>query len=219
MAFCTACGAAITNSSKFCTGCGAPVPEAAVAANTSSPVAPAYAAPPPQQGSGVKVLLTILAVIVGLCIIGGATATFFAWKFAKSVKVQESTGGATTVKTPFGTITADDPVATARELGIDVYPGATPLKGAATVNFAGLKVASARFETGDTPDTVLEFYKKRYPNASLRVVNEQNRTLTFGGSNGMLAVHVRNRGDGTLIEMSRVGSPGASDEAKEDADQ
>ena len=215
MAFCSSCGAQINNSSKFCAGCGAAVPQAAVSAPAAGVAAPVAAAPA-RGGSGVKVLLIILAVVFGLFVVGGAVATFVAWRFAKSVKVESGAGGATTVKTPFGTITADDPVATARELGIDVYPGATPLKGSATVNFAGMKVASARFETSDSPDEVAEFYKNKYPGANVRVMDEDRRSLTFAGPNGMLAVQLYKSSDGTVIEMSRVGKPSSEEDAEDE---
>lgn len=69
------------------------------------------------------------------------------------------------VRTPVGSVsvrTSDKP-----ETGLPTYPGATPLRDGesdgATVNVGvlgvGVNVAAGKFETSDTPDAVLAFYR------------------------------------------------------------
>src|SRR5438132_4820500 len=117
MAFCNACGATVEPGAKFCPKCGAAVPAAAV---VSTPATPA-------QSNAVKVILIVVAIVVGLFILGIGTATFIGWRIARHTRVEQDRGKVR-VETPFGT---DDSDEAARNLGIDVYPGARALKGKA----------------------------------------------------------------------------------------
>jgi len=63
-----------------------------------------------------------------------------------------------------------DPSSVARDLGVDLYPGAHLLKGnAENVSIAGMHATSAQFETDHPPDKVAEFYKAKLPNAHTRL--------------------------------------------------
>ena len=114
MAFCNACGATVEPGAKFCPKCGAAVPAAAVA---STPATPA-------QSNAVKVILIVVAIVVGLSILGIGTATFIGWRIARHTRVAQD-GDRVRVETPFGTVESNNnPDETARNLGIDIYPGA-----------------------------------------------------------------------------------------------
>ena len=210
MAFCTSCGASIDAAARFCTQCGA---SAASASVTTTPAASAGAAaaqpapiqPRPAQGSNaVKIILIIVVVIIGLGILGSMAAFFALRKMARSVRVDSSTGS-TRVETPFGTVATDDANEVAKQLGVDVYPGARSLKGSSSVSFAGMKVASARFESDDAPAKVMEFYRRRFPRSNINVADDNQKTVVFSNDQGMIAIKIHSRGDGSLIEISRVG--------------
>jgi uncharacterized membrane protein YvbJ len=72
MAFCNKCGATVTDGTKFCNKCGAAIPS-----GPSAPGVPAtaYTAPPPSKGgsSALKIILIIIAVIVGIGVLGMVT--------------------------------------------------------------------------------------------------------------------------------------------------
>ena len=71
------------------------------------------------------------------------------------------------VETPFGSIeTSNDPDQAAKDLGVDIYPGAEVQKnGSATVNFGSIHTVTASFDSSDSVDKVCDFYRSRFPNA------------------------------------------------------
>src|SRR5271170_6589379 len=129
MAFCNSCGAALNAGTKFCNKCGA-----AVATTPAAPAvvaAPLPPAPPASQGGGssaLKIILIIIAIIVGLGILGVATVGFIGYRIAKSAHVTQN-GDNVKVDSPFGSVeTSKDPAQAAKDLGIDLYPGAQAQK-------------------------------------------------------------------------------------------
>src|ERR1700685_1750234 len=99
--FCTKCGAPLASSTGFCTSCGAPVgagmvtPPAAPPAAAPMPQAvppnayaqPVAAYPPAQASSGgaLKIILIVIAVVVGLGVLGAGGFAFFAWRVAHAI--------------------------------------------------------------------------------------------------------------------------------------
>jgi zinc-ribbon domain len=127
--FCTKCGAAVTPDKQFCTACGAPTGAVAAYAPVQPPVigaAPVAGAVPPAQGSNaVKVILIVLAIFVGLGILGASIFAFTVWRFSRALHV-EGSGDKMTLHTPGATITANGGTTySASDLGTDIYPGAT----------------------------------------------------------------------------------------------
>jgi hypothetical protein len=138
MAFCNSCGASIVPGTRFCNKCGAAVltstlpPVAsspAVGAAPPSPSAAPVATPPPTSGGGVlKVILIVVGVIALVGILGIASLVFFVRRVAQHSHVRQE-GNNVKVETPFGTVeTTKDPQDAARNLGVDVYPGAQVMK-------------------------------------------------------------------------------------------
>jgi uncharacterized protein YneF (UPF0154 family) len=208
MAFCTACGAAMETTASVCAVCGANVgTPAGVAA--LPPTAPAV-----RQNTGrnaLSVVLIILVVVIALGAMATIGTVFALKKMTNRMRV-EAGPNSTVVTTPFGSVTANDSEAVAKQLGVDVYPGARGIKGSATVAFGGMQVAAAKFESDAAPEKIVEFYQKRYPKAALRVVGADN-SMVFGSDQGMITIKVRSRGDGSLIEIARVaGNANVSDD-------
>ena len=195
MAFCNACGATVEPGAKFCPKCGAAVPAAAVA---STPATPA-------QSNAVKVILIVVAIVVGLFILGIGTATFIGWRIARHTRVEQDRGKVR-VETPFGTVeSTDNSDEAARNLGIEVYPGARARKGsAASVTMGSMHTVAADFETDDPPERVADFYKKRLPHANIAVSDEKQYTIISNDKKNMFTINIEPQEGKTLIHIANV---------------
>ena len=103
---------------KFCNKCdstvSAPVPLA------DSSFCSAYKG----GSSALKVILIVVAVVVSIGIIGVVTVGIVGYRIAKSSRVSQH-GDHVKVDTPFGSVeTSKDPDQAAKDLGIELYPGA-----------------------------------------------------------------------------------------------
>lgn len=74
------------------------------------------------------------------------------------------------IRTPLGSISVHKAAPDAKETGLALYPGATPRPegdhdGSANVNisssFFGLKVVALKYQSDDSPEKVLNFYRKQ----------------------------------------------------------
>src|SRR5579863_5333881 len=184
MAFCNSCGAALDAGTRFCNKCGA-LQTASTPAPAATPAPPsAVTAPPapaPTGGSGaLKIILIVIAVIVGIGILGVASLGFFAYRVAKSAHVTQN-GDSVKVDTPFGSFSANDPDQTVKELGVDVYPGATVQKqGTATATFGGVHTVVAYLVSGAPLDKVCEFYIRKVPGAAGASSEEKHCSIVSG---------------------------------------
>ena len=207
MAFCNSCGATLDAGTKFCNKCGAGVPAASVPAA----VTPAAAGTPAQGGGGsaVKIILIVVAVIVGLGLITAGVGAYLVHR--AYVKVRDSAhieekNGKVKVESPFGNIeTSTDPSEAARNIGVDVYPGAEVQKnGSASMTIAGMHTSSAIFETDDAPDKVAAFYKSKLPSSAYSSNQGDHYSMMSGDKENMTTINIASRGDKTVIEISRV---------------
>ena len=210
MAFCTACGARMDNTAGVCPKCGANA-----AASVPSAVSP-QDTPAMRQPAGrnaLSIVLIVVAVVIAFGILATVGTVFALKRMAHRVRTGPNS---TVITTPFGSVTADDPAVVAKQLGVDVYPGARGIKGSAAVGIGGMQVAAAKFESDAAPDKILEFYQRRYPKAALRVIGANN-SMVFSTDQGMVTIKVSSRGDGSLLEIARVSgnfSGTADDKAK-----
>ena len=68
-----------------------------------------------------------------------------------------------TIHTPGGTLSANtSETYTAADLGTDIYPGAISGKGSMRMSLPTGSMVTAVYDTGDTKDQVLAFYKERF---------------------------------------------------------
>jgi len=209
MAFCNSCGESLQSGVKFCAKCGAAQP-----AGTSSPAVPvaapasttaAPAAAQPQGSNAVKIVLIIVAIFVGLGILGAGMAAFVGWRIAHHTRVTEKNGNVR-VESPFGTVeSTTNPDEAARNLGVDVYPGAKMQKtDAANINIAGMHTVSAQFETDDSPDKVADFYKAKFPNANVSVGDQDHYTIVSTSEKNMITINIEPSDGKTLIHIASV---------------
>jgi hypothetical protein len=203
MAFCNSCGANLAPGTKFCNKCGAAVPAAAV---STAPVAsPPPAGAPTPGSSALKIVLIVVAVIVVFGILGLATIGFIGYRIAKRAHVTQN-GGHVKVETPFGSVdTTRDPQQVARDLGVDVYPGAQiQSNGASSATFGNIHTASASFQSSDPLNKVCDFYKSKFPNA-ISTSSDQNRcTIVSNDQKTTITVNMESTGGATKIQISNV---------------
>lgn len=151
--FCTKCGAELTAGAQACSTCGTPVAAAP---------APPVAAPAKSGSSAVKIILIIVAVFVGLGVIGAGAFGFLVWRVAHSVHVSGS-GNQVSLNTPGGNISANtNETFSASDLGTDIYPGAQPGKGSMRMTLPTGTMVSAVYFTSDGKDQVLNYYKSKF---------------------------------------------------------
>lgn len=173
--FCSKCGAEVPAGAYACTACGSPVaaPAQPVAAPAAQPVVapaaqPVATAPAPQGNNAVKIILIVVAIFVGLGILGAAGFSFMVWRVAHAFHVSgNSNGGNVTLSTPGGTIDVNNSQSySADDLGTDIYPGATQGKGGMKMDLPTGKVVTAVYVTSDSKDQVTAFYKGKFGSES-----------------------------------------------------
>jgi len=206
MAFCNSCGTAMDPGARFCPKCGAAAPTGASAPAVAASSAMATPSPAPAQGSSaLKIILIIVAVIVGLGIVGMGATAFFVHRFISHSHVNERNGDVR-VETPFGTMeSTSDPSQAAHDLGVDLYPGATVVKGgAANMTIGGMHTAAAEFETSDSPSAVAEFYKTKFPGANVVSAQQDRYTIVSNSKNNLFTITIEPRQGKTRIHIAKV---------------
>jgi hypothetical protein len=203
MAFCNSCGAPLTAGTSFCNKCGTA---------SSGPSAPIFtsAPPPPLPSTGpsaLKIILIVIAVIISLGILGLGSLAFIGWRIAKSAHVTQE-GDHVKVETPFGSMeTSKDPAQVAKDLGLDIYPGAQIQKnGTATVTFGNMHTVAASFESSDPVDQICSFYKAKLPTASVTTSDEKRCTIVSNSNDqkNMITVNVQASGNISKLQITNV---------------
>lgn len=210
MAFCNSCGASLVQGTRFCSKCGAAIISSSpaapvVSAGTVPPATPVPAAPQPSGGGALKAILIIVAVIVVVGFLFIAAAGFVAWHVAHRTHIRQQ-GGNVKVETPFGTVeSTKDPEEAAREVGVDLYPGAQILKeGANTATIGTVHTATIKSETSDSLDKVSSFYKARFPNATVSTCDAEQCTIVSNEAKNVTTINLRTSGDKTTILITNV---------------
>src|SRR6202163_3048373 len=203
MAFCNSCGATLNPGTKFCNKCGATVAAGATAGATST--APPPAAAPTGGSSALKGILIVVAVIVLVGMLGIATVGIIGYRIARNSRVSQN-GDHVKVETPFGSVeTSKDPDQAAKDLGVDLYPGAEVQRnGASSASFGGIRTVTAVFETSDAPDKVCGFYKSRFPGAMVTTSEQNHCTIVSNDKKNMITINIEASGDNTRLQITNV---------------
>ncbi|MBZ5651105.1 MAG: zinc ribbon domain-containing protein [Acidobacteriia bacterium] len=201
MAFCNSCGATLDTGAKFCNKCGTTQPGAA-AASVTPVLTPAS---PQKSSSALKIILIVVAAIIVLGILGIGAVSFIGYRIAKRSRIHNENGNVR-VETPFGTMdTSTDPDEAARNLGIDLYPGAEVVKGTTSnMTMGAMHTATADFETGDPVSAVSEFYKSRLPNANVVSTSGDRYAIISTDKKNMLTINIEPKDGKTRIHIARV---------------
>jgi zinc-ribbon domain len=203
MAFCNSCGAPLNEGTKFCNKCGAAVSGSPAA--IAQPIAPV----PPSKGgsSALKVILVVVGVIVLIGVLGMVTCGIVIHRAMKSARVSQK-GDNVKVETPFGNMeTSTDPEQTAKDLGVEIYPGADLRKeGTASVTFGSLHTVTANFESNDSVDKICDFYKQKFPSAQVASSDQTHCSIVSGDKGTSTTISVQSSGDGsrfTIVSMTK----------------
>lgn len=198
MAFCNSCGATQDASARFCPKCGAASPAVA-----GSPVATPVPASQAQSNNTIKIVLIVVAAVVALGMIGVGAATYIGLRIARHTRVENKAGNVR-VQTPFGTAqTTTDPQEAARDLGIDLYPGARVLKGN-TATFGGMHTVEAIFESDDSAEQVLAFYGSKFTNANVTTKDTNHYTVASTDKRNLITIHIDPEDGKTRITIASV---------------
>lgn len=191
-----------------------PPASSAPGSSTYTPPPPAYTAVgTPQQTSGnsaVKIILIIVAVFVGLGILSVCGIMFGIYRVSKAVHVSNN-GSAVELTTPGGTFSAGDTAVSPSDLGIDLYPGANQQKGAVRISTPKGSTVTAVFETGDSLDKVLSWYKDKLGSGASVYQSDKSAVLTMADDTKKTSVMVTisnedNDGKTKIAIMHSVGS-------------
>ena len=207
MAFCTSCGATMEASAGVCPACGKGIGAAPAAAPATKGAAP----PAQKSGGALKVILLVMGGLLLLFVVVIALVAGGAYYVAKQSHVEQGPGGAK-VQTPFGTVeTSNEGSAKiAEQMGIEVYPGAKPLPGAASVTMGSMHSASAMFESDDPPEKVAEFYRKQFPNATVTTTRDEDEKgsahtiLAFGDGEKWTTITIEGHDGGCEFTLASV---------------
>jgi hypothetical protein len=199
MAFCNSCGAPLTANSNSCSKCGA------VVGSVPAPAAPPASPAPPAGGSALKVVLIVVGIIVIIGILAIATVTFIGVRIAKNTHVSQQ-GEHVKVETPFGSVeTSKDPEQAARDLGVEIYPGAqVEPNGATSASFGGVHTVTANFQTPDSIDKVCSFYKSKYPHATSSTSTQNQCTIVSKDAKNVVTINVEASGSSTKFQIASV---------------
>lgn len=208
MAFCNTCGATLNPGTKFCNKCGtavAPGTTTPAATPAGPPVVPASAPTPTGGSSALKVILIVVAIIVAFGVLGIATVGIIGYRIARSSHVNQN-GDHVKVDTPFGSVeTSKDPDQAAKDLGIDLYPGAQVQRhGASSAAFGGIRTVTAVLETPDAPDKVCSFYKPKFPGAMVTTSDPNHCSIVSNTQKNMVTINIHSSGDMTKIQITNV---------------
>jgi len=211
MAFCNSCGANLEATAQFCNKCGAVVTGPAPGSPSAAPAPMAPAGATPQGSSALKIILIVVAVVVALGIIGIGTISFITWRVARGTHVRGHDGNVR-VETPFGTVqSTTDPNQAARNLGVDVYPGATVVKGgSADMTIGGMHTAAANFVSDDPASRVADFYKSKFPRANMTSTEGDHYAIVTGDQGDMVTISIEPQDGKTQIHIARVTGKGDS---------
>jgi hypothetical protein len=127
-----------------------------------------------------KVVLIVVAVVVGLGILAACGFGYFAWRVARTATVNNK-GGVTVSVPGGGTFSAGESAPSESDLGVPVYPGAATEKGGVTMNAASASMVIATLTTTDSASQVVDFYKSKMGNGAV-VASSGNGTVLSSGT-------------------------------------
>ena len=186
--YCPKCGAQVTPGAYVCSACGTPVAAAPAAA------VPVPAAPPPRQGtSALKIVLIVLAIFVGLGILGAGAFGYMVWRAAHAIRMAAN-GEKMSMNLPGGSFSAGaSETFSASDLGTDVYPGAQSGKGSMRMTLPTGSMVSALYVTSDSKDQVIAFYKNKFGGAN---------TTAFDSADGSVITYAKSQQESVVVTVT-----------------
>jgi hypothetical protein len=143
-------------------------------------------------GSALKIVLIIVAILVGIGILGAGAMGFMVWRVAHAIRQH---AGQFSMSTPEGTVTGRNTANfTPEELGTDIYPGAQSTPGGMRMKLPSGSIVSGVFLTPDSKDQVLAFYKGKLGNGASVFDNPHSAMISLRhGSEESIIVSITSR--------------------------
>jgi hypothetical protein len=185
-----------------------------MSAMQSSPLPPSPPQPPRTGSNVIAIILLLLALIV----LASGLAIYAALRLLShnvQVRLEEGGGGRkeVSIKTPLGSLDVH-PEVSEGELGLPIYPGARRVKGedSAGVNLSlpgkeGVRLAIAKFATGDSLEKVAAFYREHLGNEVTKYTDKTadgKAVFELKQSKQDRVVALEAKGEGTSIVLVRV---------------
>jgi hypothetical protein len=142
--------------------------------------------PAKSSGGALKIILIVLAVVVGIGLIGAGVVGYGVWRVAHAVHVDGNGGGVTLSVPGGGTVSAGDSTASEADMGVPVYPGAVREKGGVGKivlqgdDARASSMVMAHFTTDDSVSKVTDFYKSKMGENAVVVSTGDGTVLTSG---------------------------------------
>jgi len=161
-----------------------------------TPVQPGYAPPPPvppQAGvaasgarpggggsSAVKIVLIIVAIFVGIGILGAGIVGYGIWRVSHAIRKAAHEGTITIPGSNGGSLSvSSSQTFTAADLGTDIYPGATQGQGGMRMSTPSGSWVTGIFLTSDSKDQVVNYYKSKFGADSATMETSDAAILTL----------------------------------------
>ena len=230
--FCTHCGSPNDESMKFCVGCGTALGTVSTASPASPPASPASSAsvsppaiatvpaapvtatPPSKSGgNALKFILIAVGIFAMFAVLGIGSCVFVTWRarrmFREHVRMNDS-GSSITINTPQGEIKMGQrsrPAGRGDIGGVPPYPGSTPVEGGAELSFGNMgEIAGQQYETPDSVENVVAFYKGKFAPRLNVVEDEGQYRLALADENtGVTTIDVHRDGGKTVIFIGHMG--------------
>lgn len=140
-------------------------------------------APAKSSGGAMKIILIVVAVVVGLGVIVAGVVGYGAWRISHAIKdsVKTDSKGNSTVSLLGSTISAGKDInVSAADLGVPIYPGAAHTEGGMHMSLPTMTMTSAIFVTDDAVSNVVAFYKGKLGENESDVDTDTGSVLSSG---------------------------------------
>ncbi len=212
-AFCTKCGSPVEGSLKFCPKCGNAMAAAAPAAGSqpqAAAPAPSPAAAPTKGSPVLKIILAIAGVLVLIMVIAIAGIVYVGYRvkkkadeFKQTFKVDQS-GQSVTIQTPKGPVVIGENKDAAATIAKQVppYPGAKTTSSGGISGPGGSGFSGAEYETSDSVDKVVSFYKEKLGPKLTVTQSEGTAILQLTTATGSINIAVSREKDGNTTKIA-----------------
>ncbi len=145
---------------------------------------PGFAPAGPRPGGGgstaVKIVLIIVAIFVGIGILGAGIVGYGIWRVSHAIHRAAHDGTITIPGANGGSLSVSSSQNfTASDLGTDIYPGATAGQGGMRMSTPSGSWVTGIFLTSDSKDQVLNYYKAKFGSDSALMETNDAAILTL----------------------------------------
>ena len=219
--FCTKCGTSLEENLNFCPKCGAAVGAATAPSALPAP-APARgavtggastAAPAAKGNPFLKIILLVVSIFAFVTVLGIGSCIYFAYRVKQ--KATAMVEGAKSARQSLGTPEvhlekggAGSQAATTATIDVPPYPGSVPTKSEGELSFGKSGAVSGQeYETADSVEKVLAFYKDKFGSKITIQESEGNAEFTLLTKTAVNTVTITRDEDAskTTINIARMG--------------